>query len=272
MRDEEPERRQVGGHVDHFRCRRRVQEVETEETDEQEDQEAAGPRAKEAIIEADGATQQEGVGKLAPPRVLRSVNATEIAAREGVAGGTDQQQQDQRPQYGRGQPGHRHGTEVRAGESGSCCRQRRSPGHLDAAGIAPGGTGRAEDAGKLVRPEQGRRQLARQRLEQRGDLDQAAAADNRIDETGKQGCHCETAQQHGVESVHPASALGDEEQSLEGKQRCSIRAAAIDGSQSLAIGGEETLGGGAIEPFHERQQRRPFIHSTIGSSPLSTCQ
>ena len=110
----------------------------------------------------------------------------EILLQQGIAGGENEQEEDQRAYRVLGQPGHRRRTGVGQGEGGEGSRQDGAPRHLDPARITPGGVGGPEDTGEFVGTEQGGRRSTGLSGEQCGNLDQAATADDGVDQTGNE--------------------------------------------------------------------------------------
>ena len=86
-------------------------------------------------------------------------------------------------------------------ESGNGRRQDRAPRQAQPPRITPGRIGRPDDAGAFVGAEQRRRRLARVHDEQRGNLDQSAAADHRVDRAGKKG-RDDQHQEAGIDGLH----------------------------------------------------------------------
>ena len=181
------QRRQITGDVDDLGRCRSAEEVEAEEAHEQEQQEAAGAGSEEAVIKTDGGADADRPIALGHPAVQRRVHRAEVFLHEGVDGDRDQHERQQRADEVGRHPRHGPGADEGQGKRGDGGRRRGAPRNPHAARVTGGGRAGTEYRCEFIGAEDGCRRFFGQQGEHGGELDQAAAADNGVDQAGGEG-------------------------------------------------------------------------------------
>ena len=186
---EQNQGRQIRRRVDEFGAGAGVQKIKAHPAHKEKHQKTAGAGAKKAIVKTDHTPQERRRPLLLTPRKTRLVLTSQRFLGQGVHQEHHQHhRQDAAQPFGR-DLGHTPSTEHRTGKGRGRCGQERVPRHLHAVRVLPCGGGGAPDGRAFVHAEQRGRCGRGINREQGGQQDEAAAAHDRIDETGEQRRH-----------------------------------------------------------------------------------
>lgn len=176
----------IGGPVHRFGRRGRGKKVEPEQAHEHENQKTAGAGTKKTIVKPEAGPDQNSEPARFAARVFRLVNQPEILPYENIKRDEDEQRENDWTKKGRIQPRDGEGSEKRKNRGDQCRRPNEVPVDLDALRVARDGQTGPGQRRHFIRAEDGRNRDARHEEEQRRDLNQAATADDGIDEARQQ--------------------------------------------------------------------------------------
>ena len=220
-RGEVQQRTQVGGHVDHLRLGRGVQEVVAQHHHQRDDQEGPGPRPQHAVVEADDRTDPHRTGQMSEPHMPQLLQLPDVGLERGEDPDAEQRGQDQRQDHLLGQRGRHHRPAVAGQECGEGHGQGRAHRGSDPPDIGDRRDGRAEDAAELIGGQRldgtdsGHHQQHRQ-------LQQPAAPDDGVHPSGGE------AGEHQQQDDHPCDLLAGDH------FRLAARSATVETAASKA--------------------------------------
>ena len=184
--DEKAQCGQIGHQVDYLGAGGGGEEIVGKKAHEHEGQQAARARAEQSVIKADGRAKRRAQQHFAPRERVGALGLPQIFAEEGV-----HKHRHHNHQHGRFHILHRHiGHQLRTGERSGKGQhaggQQHFPRQLQAAGkLAGGGEGAGERSRLVGAQHGGYGRGRRQHAEQRGQLQQPAAANGRIHQPGQ---------------------------------------------------------------------------------------
>jgi hypothetical protein len=180
---------EIGGEVDDLGVGAGVKKIESEHADKNKNQKTAGARAEKAVVEPNDDSSEYRQQPRLIWRETRRVEIAEIFFGKGVSGDRNHQDKNNRFERFAADVRHRARAEEREDQGGDGGGKNERPMELNAARVIDDRHAGPAERGEFIGAPNGSKRPARfggKENEERGQLDEAAAAHDGVDEAGEE--------------------------------------------------------------------------------------